>query len=293
MKFPVQRIGIFAKTKPASNKESVRNFVDWLRQKELEVFMDTDTAAMIDETSALTPGQIAQKSDMIAVLGGDGTLLSAARQMHRFNVPLLAVNMGNLGFLTDVPRSDLYEAMEKVLNQDCKIEKRMLLSVRVTRPNEKTQDFHVLNDLVINKGVLARIVDLEVMVDGKYMTSYRADGLIIATPTGSTAYSLSAGGPIIHPSIHNLILSPICPFTLTNRPIIIPDDSEIGIHLASENEDVRLTLDGQEGCEIRRGDEVIVHKAKTSLKLIRASDKTYYQILREKLNWGSKSQKNG
>ncbi len=287
MKHSPRRIGIFCKPSPVENQVLLKKLVQWLRDKDLSVILDTNAAKLIGENSTNSVSEMAEKSDIVVVLGGDGTLLKLTHNVHKFNTPILAVNLGNLGFLTDVPRSGLFDALEKVLAVNCKIENRMLLEACLFRNGEKIADYHVLNDLVINKGALARIVDLEVRVDGQYMTSYRGDGLIVATPTGSTAYSLSAGGPIIHPSIHNLIINPICPCALTNRPIIIPDDSEIDINLATEKEDVRLTFDGQESCQIQRGDILKIKKAKTTLQLIRASEKNYYQILREKLNWGS------
>ncbi len=221
------------------------------------------------------------------MLGGDGTILSVARSAHPFNVPIFGVNLGTLGFLAEVTLPDLYEVLEKVLNGQFECENRMLLDACVWRDKKKVGDYHVLNDVVINKGALARIVNLKVRVNSQYMTSYRADGLIIATPTGSTAYSLSAGGPIIHPSMDALVLSPICPFTLTNRPIVIPDQSLIQVELATENENVRVTFDGQEGCDMLQGDMLEVKKAQTSIQLIQAPGKNYYQTLRNKLHWGS------
>jgi NAD+ kinase len=210
-----------------------------------------------------------------------------ARVAHPYNVPLLAVNLGHLGFLTEISLEELYDTLEKVLNGQTLIEKRMLLNASLWRDKVKAEEYNVLNDVVINKGALARIVNLRVLVNKQYMTSYRADGLIIATPTGSTAYSLSAGGPIIHPSIHALVLSPICPFTLTNRPIVIPDNSNIQVELTTPDEEVRVTLDGQEGCDMKAGDVLEVKVAETSLKLIQVPGKNHYQILRKKLHWGT------
>ena len=172
----------------------------WLREKQYNVLMDSQTGSLIGETSSLKKADIPPQVDLIIVLGGDGTLLSVARIAHTHNVPILAVNLGSLGFLTEISLPELYGTLEKVLKKDFSIEKRMLLNIILWKNGSKAQNHHVLNDVVINKGVVARIVDLEVLVNSQYMTSYRADGLIIATPTGSTAYSLSAGGPIIHPA---------------------------------------------------------------------------------------------
>jgi len=286
LKQPLQRIGIFCKPGPIENQKLLQKLVQWLRQKNLSVFLETDTARLIGEPSDHSIADVAKEADIIVVLGGDGTLLKVTREVYLSDTPLLAVNLGNLGFLTDVPRAGLFDALEKVLAGNCKVESRMLLKSYILRDGKKTEDHYVLNDLVISKGVIANIVNLEVRVDGQYMTSYRGDGLIVATPTGSTAYSLSAGGPIIHPNIHNLIINPICPCALTNRPIIIPDDSKIEINLTNANEDVRLTFDGQVSCQIKPGDMLNIQKAETTLRLIRVSEKTYYQVLREKLNWG-------
>lgn len=280
-------IGVFCKNKPGIGQETLAELIRWLKQRDLNVLMDPETAEIAGETTSHPRNEIPRLAQLLIVLGGDGTLLSVARIAHPYNVPILGINLGSLGFLTEIALPQLYEALEHVLNNNYVIEHRMLLNASLWRDNEKIEDHHVLNDVVINKGVVARIVNLEVSVNGQYMTSYRADGLIIATPTGSTAYSLSAGGPIIHPSMHALVLSPICPFALTNRPILIPDDSIIQVKLTTQNENVRVTLDGQEGCDMQTGDILEIRKAKTTLELIQAPGKNYYQILRKKLQWGS------
>lgn len=286
----MKTIAVYCKQKPTVDKEVLSQLAGWLRERKRQVIMDVDTAAIIGETSQYQRTDLPPLADLIIVLGGDGTLLSVARIAHPFDVPILAVNLGSLGFLTEVSLPKLYDTLEKVLSDQFDIEQRMLLNASLMRNGSKVEDFHVLNDVVINKGALARIVNLQVRVNNQYMTSYRADGLIIATPTGSTAYSLSAGGPIIHPSMHALVLSPICPFTLTNRSIVVPDQSLIQVELITEKENVRVTLDGQEGCDMLEGDVLEVKKAQTSLKLIQAPGKNYYQILRKKLHWGSNAQ---
>ncbi len=258
----------------------------WLREKGCEVLMDGETADIIGENSALKKNEIPSRSQFIIVLGGDGTLLSVCHLTHTFDVPILAVNLGSLGFLTEVSLEELYPMLEKILKDDYAIEQRMLLRAALKRDGAEVEEFFVLNDVVINKSVLARVVDLEVHVDAQYMTSYRADGLIISTPTGSTAYSLSAGGPIIHPSMEALVLSPICPFTLTNRSILVPDKSLIQVRLTTENENVRITIDGQQGCDMAIGDVLEITKADTTVTLIKAPGKNYYQTLRKKLHWG-------
>ena len=286
----MKTIAVYCKQKPSVDKEVLHHLTQWLRERKRQVVMDADTAAIIGESSKYQRTDLPSLADLIIVLGGDGTLLSVARIAHPFDVPILAVNLGRLGFLTEIALPELYSTLEKVLNNQFDLEQRMLLNASLLRNGNKVDDFHVLNDVVINKGALARIVNLQVRVNNQYMTSYRADGLIIATPTGSTAYSLSAGGPIIHPSMHALVLSPICPFMLTNRSIVIPDQSIIQVELTTEIENVRVTLDGQEGCDMLTGDVLEIKKAQTSLKLIQAPGKNYYQILRKKLHWGSNAQ---
>ena len=284
-----KKIGVFCKLKAPSATDILGRLIPWLRKQNYHIFLDTGTAAIINETSSYEKREISQQADLLIVLGGDGTLLSVARAAHPHNIPILAVNLGSLGFLAEISIDELYPTLENILAGKFEIENRMLLNACIWRNGEKVEDHNVLNDVVINKGAVARVINLQVLVDGQYMTSYRADGLIIATPTGSTAYSLSAGGPIIHPSMHTLVLSPICPFTLTNRSILIPDQSVIQVKLAAEYDDVRVTLDGQEGYDMRAGDILEIKKTKTSLQLIRGPNKNYYQILRDKLHWGSQS----
>ena len=285
----VKKIGVFCKPKAPSATDILGRLIPWLRKQKYHVFLDEGTAAIINETSSHEKKEISQQADLLIVLGGDGTLLSVARVAHPHNIPILAVNLGSLGFLAEISIDELYPTLENILAGKFEIENRMLLNACIWRNGEKVEDHNVLNDVVINKGAVARVINLQVLVNGQYMTSYRADGLIIATPTGSTAYSLSAGGPIIHPSMHTLVLSPICPFTLTNRSILIPDQSVIQVKLAAEYDDVRVTLDGQEGYDMRAGDILEIKKTKTSFQLIRGPNKNYYQILRDKLHWGSQS----
>ena len=284
-----KKIGVFCKPKAPSATDILGRLIPWLRKQNYHIFLDTGTAAIINETSSYEKREISQQADLLIVLGGDGTLLSVARAAHPHNIPILAVNLGSLGFLAEISIDELYPTLENILAGKFEIENRMLLNACIWRNGEKVEDHNVLNDVVINKGAVARVISLQVLVNGQYMTSYRADGLIIATPTGSTAYSLSAGGPIIHPSMHTLVLSPICPFTLTNRSILIPDQSIIQVKLAAEYDDVRVTLDGQEGYDMRAGDILEIKKTKTSFQLIRGPNKNYYQILRDKLHWGSQS----
>lgn len=280
----IQKIGIFSKQKPDISRKVLLELSSWLRERSYDILMAPETAGIIGETSNLNKEEIPSKADLIIVLGGDGTLLSVARLAHPFDVPILAVNLGSLGFLTEVSLPDMYGTLEQVLKGESVSERRMLLNAGLHRKGSTLQNDFALNDVAINKNS-ARIVNLEVHVNGQYMTSYRADGLIIATPTGSTAYSLSAGGPIIHPSMNALLLSPICPFTLTNRPIVIPNQSTLQVKLITE-EEVQVTLDGQTGYSMFPDDVLEVKQGPTPVSLIQAKGKNYYQVLRQKLHWG-------
>jgi NAD+ kinase len=281
----IKKIGIFCKPKAPSASDILGKLIPWLRKKNYLIFLDTSTAAIIGETSTHDKRSVSEQADLLVALGG--TLLGVARAAHPYNVPILAVNLGSLGFLAAISIEELYPTLENILAGKFEIENRMLLNACVWRNGDKVENHNVLNDIVINKSVVARVINLQVFVNDQYMTSYRADGLIIATPTGSTAYSLSAGGPIIHPSMHTLVLSPICPLMLTNRSILIPDQSVIQVKLSGKYDDVRITLDGQEGYDMKAEDILEIKKTKTTLQLIRGPNKNYYQILRDKLHWGT------
>jgi len=229
-------------------------------------------------------------TDLCIVLGGDGTLLHAAYVLDGSPVPVLGINMGSLGFLTEIPRSDVYPMLERVLAGDFRVEPRMKLRVHLHRGAgaEKIHDAEVLNDVVIAKGAMARIADLEATIDGVTITSYKADGIIVSTPTGSTGYSLSAGGPILYPTMNAVIVSPICPHTLTQRPIVVPDDREINLRLISETNEMYLTLDGQTGLPMLPGDRVQIKQSKNKLMLVKNPNLDYFSILRTKLRWGER-----
>jgi NAD+ kinase len=225
---------------------------------------------------------------MIIVLGGDGTLLSVARLVRDYEVPILGVNLGGLGFLTEITLEELYRVLERVVQGDFTTDERVVLNASVIRRGERMAEFIVLNDAVINKGALARIIDLETTINGEYLTTFKSDGLILSTPTGSTAYNLSAGGPIVYPSLHCIIITPICPHTLTNRPIVIPDDVEIRATLKTKQQEVILTLDGQLGFTLEFEDVVEVKKAEGRILLIKSPYRHYFEVLREKLKWGGR-----
>jgi NAD+ kinase len=225
--------------------------------------------------------------DLLAVfvLGGDGTFLSAVRWIGRHSIPILGIKFGEVGFLAEVSEEGLWAAAESILRHEFTIRPRMRLSVRVVRQSKEIARGTVLNDVVINRGVLARLAHIETCINDNYLTDYRADGLIVATPTGSTAYSLAAGGPVVHPSVPAILLSPICPFTLTNRPLIIPDTAIVRMRLAQNSSDIRLTLDGQVGMEIDERDTIIVKKSNHPVHLITIPGQDYFDLLKTKLKW--------
>lgn len=283
----MQRIGIICKTGRPEPIEILKDFLPWIRGKGYEVFLDKETAEVLN-VDGFVRSQIPSLVDLIIVLGGDGTMLSVARLVGSKGIPILGINLGGLGFITEVNRDEITDAVEKVISGSCSMEERIMLSANVYRHSEKIADFVVLNDVVINKGALARIIDLETSVNKSYLTTFRADGLIISTPTGSTAYSLSAGGPILYPTLNSIILTPICPHTLTNRPIVLPDNFIINVELISESEDVFLTLDGQVGFSMRKNDVVEVKKSEFTTKLLIPCERDYFEVIRTKLKWGER-----
>jgi NAD+ kinase len=223
---------------------------------------------------------------VLLVLGGDGTLLAAARVAAPLGIPILPINMGSLGFLTSFKLEELYPALEETLAGHFSSSERVMLEVELERGDEVVERQSVLNEAVIHKGALARMIELELSIDSDFVCRYRVDGLIVATPTGSTAYSLSAGGPIVHPSVESWIVTPICPHTLSDRPIVVRDSSFVEINLAKNTESVFLTLDGQTGIPMQPDDKVRMKRAAERLKLIQPPKKSYYEILRSKLKWG-------
>lgn len=219
------------------------------------------------------------------VLGGDGTFLSAARFIENRDIPLMGVKFGEVGFLAETTEDNLYQAVDWVLEGRYTIQKRARLDIKVVRDEEQIIDVDVLNDAVINKSALSRLASCAVYIDSTYLTTYRADGLIVATPTGSTAYSLAAGGPVVHPFVPSIILTPICPFTLTNRPLIIPDTTRVEIRLEGSPEDMVLTLDGQEGVKIDSRDKIFIKKSRNDIKMINFEDQSYFKVLKTRLKW--------
>ena len=224
--------------------------------------------------------------DLMLVLGGDGTMIATSRMLCDNQIPIIGVNYGGLGYLAEFPIEEMFPALAAILDGEYKVQQRLMLRVELWRGEELVTQNRVLNDVVINKSALARIIEIEAYLNDQFVNLFRADGLIVATPTGSTAYNLSAGGPIIFPSMNAMVITPICPFTLSNRPIVVPDDSVIEVRLVTENEEVALTLDGQVGFSLRAGDRILIRKSHTTFNLVQPPNRNYFEVLRNKLKWG-------
>lgn len=284
----MKKIAIFAKVHDPRCQGVAEELIHWLEARGLVPLVEPHLARHLEFADAIDNRKISDEADLVVVLGGDGTLISVARLVGDKEVPILGVNLGSLGFLTEITLDELYPALDDFLKGDYSISARMMLKTSVMRDGEEIASYQVLNDLVINKGALARILDMETTVSGHYLTTFKADGLIISSPTGSTGYSLAANGPIIHPSLDCLVITPICPHTLTNRPLVVGSDAEVDITIQSRHEDVYLTLDGQVGMELRQGDVIRVKQGKYRTRLVASRSKDYFEVLRTKLKWGER-----
>jgi NAD+ kinase len=278
-------------SKPHSEKAAIvaPALVEWLAERNVGVRCDAETSAYLANGAALLKGLprevVPEGAQLLIVLGGDGTLLSAARALKGRDIPLFAVNLGNLGFLTAITVEELYPQLERVLAGEYEVSRRRMLHTELWRTGRCACTYEALNDITLAKADIARIIDLEVQVDDHLMCLYKADGLIVSTPTGSTAYSLSAGGPIMVPIVAAICITPICPHMLTNRPVIVPDEAVIQIAMSGNNT-TYLTVDGQVGEQLHKGDRVICRRSEQTVQLIRASGVGFFDVLREKLQWG-------
>ena len=281
----MKKIGIIVKRGVPAAVDAVKELLQLIDKKKFKVFID-DEAALILGVKGYTREEIPSKADLIIVFGGDGTLLSVARLVGKKGVPILGVNLGSLGFITEMARDEISTGvLDEIFSGKYHFEERIMLSADVYRKGRKIAQRTALNDVVINKSALARMVDFEIHINNQYVTSFRADGLIVSTPTGSTAHSLSAGGPILYPTLESFVMTPICPHTLTNRPIVLPDKFIIEIRIKS-GKDVYLTLDGQEGVPLKADDTVKIKKADFKTKFLLLHKRDYFKILRTKLKWG-------
>ena len=283
----IDTVGIISKPRSEEAVRVIPELVAWLAARGVSVRVDPETAQYLGNASGLPRESVAEGAQLLIVLGGDGTLLSAARALRGREIPLFAVNLGNLGFLTAITVDELYPQLERTLAGGYRVSGRRMLHIEVWRHGKIVGEFEALNDVALAKASIARIIDVEVHVDDHFMCLYKADGLIVSTPTGSTAYSLSAGGPIMIPSVAALCISPICPHMLSNRPVIVPDDSVIQLTLCGDNITF-LTADGQVGQQLEKGDRVVCRRSQHVVQLVRPEGAEFFDVLREKLKWGGR-----
>ena len=284
----LKKVGMYAKKNHPDIEVISSAICKRFKLEGIEVLLEDSLAEQIGQVNGYSDEEIPQLVDLIIVLGGDGTLISVARLIGTRNVPIVGVNLGRLGFLTEITCDELPEMLERLISGDYQVSDRMMLDAFIHRNGKVVGQFTVVNDIVINKGALARIIDMETYVDGRYLTSYKADGLIVSTPTGSTGYNLAAGGPIIYPDINSLLISPICPHMLTNRPIMVWSRSVIEIDVKFEDDVVFFTADGQVGRKLLPGDRVEVRRSESRTRLVSSPSKDYFEILRTKLSWGER-----
>ncbi|HKY26455.1 MAG TPA: NAD(+)/NADH kinase [Pyrinomonadaceae bacterium] len=288
----IKHIGIVVKPHQPDALQTVCEVVKWLDERGISMAggPEIERERIEHETgcavSVFEPDELAKNVDLMLVLGGDGTMIATARMLGDQEVPVLGVNYGGLGYLAEFRIEELYTALQSILNGHYRLDRRVMLAGELLRGSEQISHMRVLNDVVINKSALARIIEIEVYLNEQFVNSFRADGLIVATPTGSTAYNLSAGGPVIYPSMNAIVITPICPFTLSNRPLVVPDDSIIELRLKTEREDVALTLDGQVGFPMQVEDRVMIRKSQTTFNLVQPANRNYFDVLRDKLRWG-------
>ena len=277
-------------SRPARSEvaRTVPELLAWLHAHGYEVIVDPETAKYSNGEEEVSRSQMSSRSlDLVVVLGGDGTLLSAARATAAIDVPLLGVNLGSLGFLTDVPLSSLFSMLEAITKGEAAVEQRSLMQCDLLRGEEVLGSYLVFNDAVVNKTAIARLNNYDLFVDKIFVSSYRADGMIVATPTGSTAYSLSAGGPVLMPTVNAFVITPVAPHSLTHRPLVVPDSTVVELVLRSEEEVAYLSLDGQPGLDLCDGDRVRCRRSEHSVSLFR-TDHDFFHVLRTKLKWGEK-----
>src|SRR5438132_1694644 len=289
---PIKRIGVVVKPHQPDALATLCRLTEWLSARDIQLVggpemereqIEHETGCAVE---AAKDEELAKGVDLILVLGGDGTMIATARMMGDTEKLVIGVNYGGLGYLAEFPIEELFSALEAILAGNYKVEQRVMLAVELWRGEALVTKNRILNDVVVNKSALARIIEIETYLNDQFVNSFRADGLIVSTPTGSTAYNLSAGGPVVYPSMNEVVITPICPFTLSNRPIVVPDESMIELRLKTRNEEVALTLDGQVGLPLRAEDCVVIGKSKTTFNLVQPMSRNYFDVLRDKLRWG-------
>ena len=284
----IKTVGVMSKPGAAAGAQLIPRVIEWLRRRNIEVRCDEETAAYVPGEAAIARDAVPEGCDLMIVLGGDGTLLSAARAIGKREIPLFPVNLGGLGFLTAITMDEVFPELERALEGAHRVARRKLLNTELMRNGEVVASYDALNDAVLTKSEIARMIDLQAYVDEQFVADYKADGLIICTPTGSTAYSLAAGGPIIFPSVPTICLTPICPHMLTNRPVLVPETSVVRVVSHAPDESVFLTIDGQIGNPVRQGDTIVCRSSQFALHLVRPPRAMFFDVLRQKLKWGER-----
>ncbi len=282
------KFGITGKKDSAQVYEIARRLCEWLRERGIEFFVEENLGRNIDAENLLAERDLAETVDIIVVFGGDGSFIWVSRMAEGYDVSILGCNLGGLGFLTEFTVDEFFPMMERILAGDYEIEKRDMISCCVDRKDGEREEFTVLNDVVINNGPISKVVDLSIYINEKYVTTFKADGIIFATPTGSTAYSLSAGGPIIYPTLPVITVTPICPHILTNRPIVVPYTKKIRTRVLTDIQNTYLTLDGQVGVPLYLGDEVVLEGSESYVNIIKSPFRDYFNILKTKLMWSGR-----
>jgi NAD+ kinase len=283
----MQKVAIISKPQKAEVQALLPDLLAWLAARNCEALLDRESAGSIDSPDGIERTELPRhKPNLVIVLGGDGTLLSASRAFARTETPILSVNLGSLGFLTEIPMSDLYPTLEAWLDGTADIDVRFMMHAELVRDGSTIQEWDALNDVVVSKGAIARMADYTVQIDRQFVATFRADGIIVSTPTGSTAYNLAANGPIVMPSVDAMVLTPICPHLLTIRPIVVPADSTIGLQIDGVPNQTYLTVDGQEAVELLLGDQIHCSRSTFSVRLLRLRPNGLFNVLRSKLKWG-------
>lgn len=281
--------GIISKPSKPELAQIAPEAADWLREHGYEVYVDPESSAYLPSLPVLERDQMAEKKpDFVLVLGGDGTMLAAARAVAQAGIPILGVNLGSLGFLTEVPVEELYDTLQALVDNRLTIESRSMIHCHLMRNGERLVHYDAMNDAVVAKSAMARIIEFDIRVNGEKVATYRADGLVVATPTGSTAYSLAAGGPIVAPDVNAFVITPISPHMLTHRPVVVNDRNEVQVMIKSVQEEAFLTVDGQVGISVLDGDVITCKRSARQVSLLRLTKRTFFDVLRTKLKWGER-----
>lgn len=292
MKPAIASVGVIVKPQQPEAVETVCRLLEWTTARDIRLVgePELDQARIERHTNCHLEieerERLAQTVDLLVVLGGDGTMIATARLLGEREIPVVGINYGTLGYLAEFTVEEMLPALEQIVAGEYEVERRMLIDARLMRDGVEVGKSRALNEVVVGKSALARIIEVQIRIDDQFVNSFRADGLLVSTPTGSTAYNLSAGGPIIYPSMSAIVITPICPHTLSNRPLVVPDTALVELELKNSVEDVALTVDGQVGFTLRAGDRVLINKSRAHFSLVLSPNRNYFDVLRNKLRWG-------